>query len=268
MTSRIIGLDHGASPRLHRTLDAFVQPVPEGRSPVAAWHLARRSTAVLRFFLLDVRPAIRVRRRHPQDHLVSKPVADGWNDRDILTECVTYAAAGMATTRELMSVAVWQLLDDDALLARYRAADRDGCVAIIEEVLRLEPVVGHLLRRTTRMITLDGPDGAVEVPAGATVDIDVHAVNADERVAGAHPLALCPARPLPRAVGPMVLSFGDANHRCPGAPLASMEAEIFVSALLRDDLATAGPPRVRWNDISQSHDDVTTMRVSRVPRAG
>ena len=264
VTSRIIGLDHGASPRLHRTLEAFFDPVPLGSSPSARRHALVRSTAVLRFFLLDVKPAIRARRRRRREDLVSRLLDDGWSDVDILTECVTFAAAGMATTRELMGVAVWHLLDDDALLARYRAADRDGRVAILEEVLRLEPVIGNLLRRTTAPLTLDGPDGPVEVPVGTLLDVDVRAVNADARVAGAEPLTLCPARPLPRAVGPMVLAFGDGHHRCPGAPLASMQAEIFVSALLRDDLATAGPPRLRWNRISQGY-DMTSFRVRRVP---
>ncbi|GIG39985.1 cytochrome P450 [Cellulomonas phragmiteti] len=266
VTSRVIGLDHGASPGMRRRLDEFFEPTTGGSSVLARWGAARRSTAMLRFFLLDVKPAIRARRRRRRDDLISRLLDDGYTDLDILTECVTYAAAGMATTRELMTVAVWHLLDDDALLARYRASDRDGRVAIIEEVLRLEPVVGHLLRRTTEPLTLDGPDGPVDVPVGALLDIDLRAVNADGRVAGDDPLGLCPARPLARAVGPVVLAFGDGHHRCPGAPLASMEAEIFVSALLRDDLAAAGPPRVRWNDVSQGY-DLRALRVRRVPGA-
>ncbi|UZN01710.1 cytochrome P450 [Cellulomonas sp. S1-8] len=267
VTSRVIGLDHGASPRMHRRLDEFFEQAPAGGSVLARWRATLRGTAVLRFFVLDVKPAIRARRRHPQADLISRLLDDGWTDLDILTECVTFAAAGMATTRELMTVAVWHLLDDDALLARYRASDRDARVAIIEEVLRLEPVVGHLLRRTTAPLTLDGPDGPVEVPVGAMLDIDLRAVNADESVVGADPLAVCPERPMTRAAGRVVLAFGDGHHRCPGAPLASMEAEIFVSALLlRDDLAAAGPPRVRWNDVSQGY-DLKALRVRRV-RAG
>src|SRR5690606_16813899 len=133
----------------------FFEQAPAGRSALARWRATLRSTAVLRFFVLDVKPAIRARRRHPQDDLISRLLDDGYTDLDILTECVTFAAAGMATTRELMAVAVWHLLDDDALLARYRSSDRDSRVGIIEEVLRLEPVVGHLLRRTTTPLTLD-----------------------------------------------------------------------------------------------------------------
>lgn len=267
VTSRVIGLDHGTSPRMRGRLDEFFAPAPTGRSPWSRWRAALRGTAVLRFFLLDVRPAIRARRRRRRDDLISGLLDGGYTDLEILTECVTYAAAGMATTRELMAAVVWHLLDDDALLARYRASDRDGRVAMIEEILRVEPVVGHLLRRTTAPLTLDGPDGPVELPVGTLLDVDVRAVDADERVVGADPLGLCPARPMARAVGPVVLAFGDGHHRCPGAPLASTETEVFVSTLLRDDLAAAGPPRVRWNEVSQGY-DLTRLRVRRVAAAG
>ena len=264
VASRVIGLDHGASPRMRARLDEFFAPPPRPGSPLAGVREALRGTAMLRFYLLDVKPAVRARRRRRREDLISTLLDAGYSDLEILTECVTYAAAGMATTRELIAAAVWHLLDDDALRARYRASDRDGRVAIIEEVLRVEPVVGHLLRRTTAPLTFDGPGGPVEVPAGALVDVDVRAVNADERVVGADPHAVHPGRPMARASGPAVLAFGDGHHRCPGAPLASSEAEVFVSALLRDDLAAAGPPRVRWSELSQGY-DLTALRVRRVP---
>ncbi|WP_309134152.1 cytochrome P450 [Cellulomonas sp.] len=264
VASRVIGLDHGSSRAMHRRLDQFFEPERPGRSPLARWRAVERGSALTRFFLLDVTPAIRARRRRRRDDLISRLLDDGFSDVEILTECVTYAAAGMVTTRELITVAVWHLLEDDALLARYRAGDRDERVAVLDEVLRLEPVVGHLLRRTTADLTLDGPDGPVDVPAGSLVDIDVRAVNADARVTGADPLALCPARPLPRAVPPALLAFGDGHHKCPGAPIALMEAEIFVSALLRHEVASAGPPRVRWNEVTQGY-DLSALRVRRLP---
>ncbi len=266
VASRVIGLDRAAAPGMHRRLDAFFEPPhPHARSPLGRWREARRSTAMLRFYLLDVKPAIRARRRRRRDDLISRLLDDGFSDVDILTECVTYAAAGMVTTRELITVATWHLLDDEALLARYRAGDRAERLALVEEVLRVEPVVGHLLRRTLEPLTLDGPHGPVEVPAGTVVDIDVRAANADARTVGDDPLALCPGRALPRSVPPALLAFGDGHHKCPGAPMAVMEAEIFLSALLRDDVAAAGPPRVRWSEVTQGY-DLTALRVRRLPR--
>ena len=263
VASRVIGIDSATSPAMHRRLDAFFEPDPTGASgPVLRVRAAWRNLAMLRFYLFDVRPSIRARRRRRRDDLISQLLDDGFSDVDILTECVTYAAAGMVTTRELITVAVWHLLDDPALLARYRAADRAGRVEVLDEVLRLEPVIGHLLRETTAPVTLDGPDGPVEVPAGAVVDIDVRAVNADPRAAGADGDRLCPARDLPRSVLPTLLSFGDGHHKCPGAPLATAEAEVLVTALFREDLFGAGPPRVRWNAVSAGY-DLSGLRVRR-----
>ena len=57
-----------------------------------------------------------------------------------------------------------------------------------------------------------------------------------------------------RTVPPAVMSFGDGNHRCPGAALAILESEIFLSALFALDIVADGPPRVGWNPVSQGYD--------------
>lgn len=268
VAARVIGIDRAASAGLHRRLDVFFDPdPPDVGAWERRWREARRNTAMLRFYAFDVRPAIRRRRRDRRDDLISQLLDDGFSDVDVLTECVTYAAAGMATTRELITAAVWHLLDDDALRARYRAAARDERLAILDEVLRLEPVVAHLLRETTAPLTLDGPDGPVHVPTGSLLDVDVRAANADARVAGADGDRLCPGRDVPRTVPPTLLSFGDGHHKCPGAPLAMAETEAFVTTLLAVDLEVAGPPEVRWNEVSQGY-DLVDLRVRRSVRTG
>ncbi len=264
VAATVIGIDRAASAGLHRRLDVFFAPDPPGAGPwLRRWLAARRNTAMLRFYVFDVRPAIRARRRRRRDDLISQLVDDGFSDLDVLTECVTYAAAGMATTRELITAAVWHLLDDDVLRSRYRVAPREERLAILDEVLRLEPVVAHLLRETTGPLTLDGPDGPVHVPAGSVLDVDVRAANADARMVGDDGDRLCPGRDVPRAVPPTLLSFGDGHHKCPGAPLAMAETEAFVTTLLALDLEVAGPPVVRWNEVAQGY-DLVDLRVRRV----
>lgn len=256
VAARVVGLTESSVAGMSRRLEAFFEgdPTERVRSPRGALRALRRSTALLRFHHLDVRPAIRARRHERRDDVISQLLDQGFSDLDVLTECVTYGAAGMVTTRELITVAVWHLTDDPALLARYRRAERPERLAILEETLRLEPVVGHLQRRTTAPLRLDGPDGVVEVPAGALVDVDVRAANADPGVVGAEPLGLCPDRDLDRTVPATVLSFGDGHHRCPGAPIAVMETEVLVSALVRDGIEVQGPPDVRWNPVTQGYD--------------
>jgi cytochrome P450 len=127
-------------------------------------------------------------------------------------------------------------------------------LALLQETLRLEPVVGHLYRRTRQSlaVTVDGVQQVL--PAGALVDLDLRAANADAATVGAEPYGLCPGRELPRSVPPALMSFGDGNHRCPGAPIAIMESEIFLSALFRHDIVALGPPSVSWNPVSQGYD--------------
>ncbi|MDN5804518.1 MAG: cytochrome P450, partial [Microlunatus sp.] len=188
------------------------------------------------------------------DDVISQLVERDFTDLEILTECLTYGAAGMVTTREFITVAAWHLLDDPALLARFRAGDRQDRLAIVNEALRLEPVVGHLLRRADRTVTLPGPDGPIAVAAGDLVDLDIRAANTDAATIGEAPLELRPDRSLPRAVPATVLSFGDGNHRCPGAPIAIMETEIFLSSLFARDGVPTGPPRVRCNPVTLGYD--------------
>src|SRR5260221_10241284 len=108
---------------------------------------------------------------------------------EILPECVTYAAAGMVTTREFISVAMWHLLEQPELRARYVAAGEDERYEILHEILRLEPIVGHVYRRTTAELTLESNGEPVAIPVGALIDLHIYANNADESVVGEAPLA-------------------------------------------------------------------------------
>ena len=256
VVARVVGLTASSRSGMSRRLGAFFAGDPLApRSGPAGWlRTARTGTAITSFFWLDVLPAIRARRRRPQEDVISQLLGEGFSDFDVLTECLTYGAAGMVTTREFICVAAWHLFDDPALLARYRAGDREERQAVLQETLRLEPVVGHLYRRlrTPLVVSVDGAEQTL--PAGALVDLDLRAANADRATVGDEPLGLCPGRPLPRAVPPALMSFGDGHHRCPGAPIAIMESEIFLSALFASDVVADGPPRVAWNPVSQGYD--------------
>jgi hypothetical protein len=83
------------------------------------------------------------------------------SNREILTECITYGVAGIATTRELIVVAAWHLFARTDLKMRFLDGDEMGRIAMLEEVLRLEPVVGVLYRRAEQNLFLDD-DGRAE----------------------------------------------------------------------------------------------------------
>ncbi len=256
VVARVVGLDASSRAGMSRRLNSLFEgdPLATGGGAAGWLRSLRTGTATARFFWLDVKPAIRARRRQPQEDVVSQLLAEGFSDLDVLTECLTYGAAGMVTTREFLCMAAWHLFDDPALLARYRAGDREDRLALLQETLRLEPVVGHLYRRLLTPLTVSADGVEQTLPAGALVDLDLRSGNADPATVGEEPLGLCPGRALPRAVPPAVLSFGDGHHRCPGAPIAMMESEIFLSALFAADVVADGPPRVAWNAVSQGYD--------------
>ncbi|MEV4110685.1 cytochrome P450 [Nonomuraea sp. NPDC049695] len=252
VASAIIGLT-SSRPGIRGRLERFF-PEKFGRpgltSPSGIYWLVRQNVNWLRVYLADVRPAIRDHRRDPRDDLISHLISEGCTAAEILGECLTFAAAGMVTTREFICVAAWHLFTDDALLERYRAADEPGRLAVLHEILRLEPVVARLRRRTTAPLELPGTDGPVTVPPGALIDVFVDAANTDPQAVGSQPLSMCPGRAIDGGgTGAAALSFGDGPHRCPGAGIAVLEADVFLSRLFAmDGVRMASAPRVSFNN--------------------
>ena len=201
------------------------------------------------FQLRDVRPAIRERRREPQEDVISHLLKEGYGIPAILIECVTYGAAGMATTREFISMAALHLLRDDALRHRYIVADEGQRYAILHEILRLEPIVGHLYRRAEREFTFTDDGATHTVRPGELLDLHVRQANADPATVGEAPLDLCPGRQLPRGIGPEVMSFGDGPHKCPGNALAIQETDILLTRLFAHPVALVGEPELGWDEI-------------------
>jgi cytochrome P450 len=212
--------------------------------------------SLLGFYWLDVKPAIRSRRRTPKEDVISHLIEQGYSNREILTECMTYGAAGMVTTREFIVMAAWHLMERDALRARFVETDEGGRIAILEEILRLEPVVGALYRRAQQDLTFDDNGKTVDIPAGTLMDLDVRAANADPVAAGECPYQLLPDRAQngsKASVGSM--SFGDGNHRCPGAAVALQESAIFLERLFRiPGLRMEKPPAQEWNTLTVGYE--------------
>lgn len=248
VAAEVVGLTDSRRSGLDRRINAFFADGlgKEGGRLRRAWQALVAQARLLRFYWLDVRPSIASRRRAPREDVISHLFAQGYSDTEILTECITYGAAGMVTTREFITVCAWHLLEDPALHTRYLAAETAERHALLEELLRLEPVVGTLFRRTTGDVALE--EGTI--PAGALVAIDIRAVNADPTVSGESPLAVRPGRCPAHRAGAPVMSFGDGPHRCPGSFLAIQETDIFLTRLLAlPGLRLVRSPQVGWNPL-------------------
>ncbi len=261
VTAEVVGLTDSPVPAMARRLVTFFNQPPFditrpdlGRTP-RQWAQAAVNGLVplVRFYLADVRPAIRRRRRTPGQDVISHLIAEGYTNADVLVECVTYGTAGMVTTREFIAMACWHLLRNDPLRTRYLAAQQDERFAILNEILRLEPVVGHLYRRASADVEVSDRGGTWTIPPGDLIDVCVRQANTDPEAVGEEPLDLCPARRLPSGVNAAVLTFGDGAHRCPGQPLALLETDVLLTRLFAHQPEIVHEPELGWDNLIEGY---------------
>jgi cytochrome P450 len=161
VTGRVVGLTNSSVRGMSARLGTFFEggPLAGDRSLAGLLRRMRTRSAQLGFYYFDVKPAIRARRRCPSADVIGQLLQQGFNDLEILTEALSYAAAGMATTRKFVTVAAWHLLDEPELRARYRIAERVEREAILHEILRLDPwSVSSDARPTSRSPCTRSPD--------------------------------------------------------------------------------------------------------------
>ena len=256
ITAEIVGVTESPRLALAKRLVRFFEGEAcikaSGWMSIARYILAMQVN-LLRVYVHDVRPAIRDRRRKPRNDLVSCLVAKHWSALDILKECVTYATAGMSTTREFIVVAAWHLLEDRTLRQRFLDGDDVERTALLGEILRLEPPVATIFRKTLKAVTVQHDGGRqTEIASGARIAIDIAGTNTDAAAAGPCPFMLDAARKISGPVG--LMSFGDGHHRCPGAAIAIEEAAVFLDRLLRvPNIRLASTPTLSRNKMSTGY---------------
>lgn len=248
VAANIVGLTDSDVPKMARRLAVIMS---------AGWthHLGvvgriaaglRKSWMTISFYRKDIRPALKARRVTPQDDLLSHLLEKKAPRRMILIECLTYAAAGMVTTREFIVMAAWHLLERPELRDDFLAGDEERQFAILLEVLRLEPIAGLLYRRT---------DPGQADHAKTTYAVDMHAVHLDEAAVGSCPHALDPDRAAKINANGTYLSFGAGAHHCPGRQVALHEARMFLDALLRvPGLRLERAPEIGWSEMLMSYE--------------
>ncbi len=176
------------------------------------------------------------RRVEPADDLLSALIAGQEQDDrlaadELLDLCVLLLVAGYETTVNLVSAAVLAFARAPGQYALLRER-RELVPAAIEETLRFDPPIQWLARSVLADTEIAGHavhrgDGVIGVLAAAHRDPDVfpdpdqfdvtrYGANRD---AG----AVQPARHV---------GFGQGIHYCLGAPLARLEAEVMLTALL------------------------------------
>jgi cytochrome P450 len=197
---------------------------------------------------------IAAKRAEPGDDLVSALVlardnadaggaADQLTGDELLATVYLLVMAGFDTTVNLIASGTLALLTHPGEMARLRQ-DPSLLPAAVEELLRFTSPVNHANDRFT---TEDVPVDGVVIPAGEWVFPAISSANRDPaRFPGPDRLDLG------RDTGGHV-AFGYGVHHCLGAPLARMEAEVALGALLArfPRISLAVPPEeLRWRPVS------------------
>ena len=204
------------------------------------------------FYRHDMVPAIAARRVEPKDDVISHMVKESYTKKGMIMECLSYGGAGMMTTREFIVMCAWHLFEKTALRARFLAGPEEDQLAILEEILRLEPVASMLHRRAAEDIPGDANSA---MRKGDVACVSIRAANTDEAVTGACPYELDPDRARRmKVVGPY-MSFGDGPHRCPGAQVALAETRLFLDRMFRlPGIRLKSEPDISWNSFIQGYE--------------
>lgn len=173
---------------------------------------------------------VEYRRANPADDMTSTLIshvddpATDFSAEELVGTLYLTINAGHETTVDLIDQSIFLLLTHPD----YLESALDGSLSwadVIEEVLRFEPSIAHApLRYATRDFVLGDAaiaegDPILSCPAGA---------NRDPRVHGDSANTFDPTR-----TNKDHMAFGYGPHRCPGAPLARLEALVALPMLFQ-----------------------------------
>ena len=146
--------------------------------------------------------------------LVSLRRSGGISESDLLGMLSLLLVTGSETTTNLLGSLAFFLGNDPQMFARLQEGPGTDIAGFVDEVLRLAPPVMGVARVARERVVLRDR----EIEPGDYVVVATSAANRDstEKRRG------CPSH----------LSFGHGKHRCLGAHLAALEAELTVKALI------------------------------------
>jgi cytochrome P450 len=165
------------------------------------------------------------------------------SEEEIVASAMLLLFAGHETTTNLIGNGVLALLRHPDQMALLRARP-ELTPSAVEEMLRFDGPTQAMTRIAREEIAFSDTRGATRaVPAGARIFALLNAANRDPEIFPE------PDRFLVERGSTRHLSFGIGTHFCLGAPLARLEAEIGIAALVRrfPDLVLADE-LLQWSD--------------------
>ncbi|MGH9279155.1 MAG: cytochrome P450, partial [Acidimicrobiales bacterium] len=185
------------------------------------------------------------RKAAPGDDILSRLATahgpDGQMDPvELVSTAILLLIAGHETTVNLTTNGMLMLLRHPDLLERVRN-ERELVVGLVEELLRFEPPIQALPNRiAAEDVTIAG----TTIPKGAHITLLLAAGSRDPK------RFPDPERFDPDRADNQHLGFGSGIHYCFGAPMARLEVQIALSALVRrlvNPRLVEDPPPYRHN---------------------
>lgn len=201
--------------------------VAAGFDPFASEETKRKAELASEQFDAYLRRAIAARRAEPKDDLITRllqaqDAGDFFSDNEVVTMVFLLLGAGNITTTDLLGNGMKNLLEhpDQAELLRR---EPERIPNAVEEMLRFEGPVTY----SGRITTDDREIAGCPMHAGQSITVALGAANYDPRLhADPHKFDVT-REDIDH------LAFGGGRRYCLGAPLARLEAQIGVEAILR-----------------------------------
>lgn len=229
--AELLGLPAQDLPRLQPWGEDLARRIPEvAEPPPPALAALAEITEYLRRMLAR-------RRGSPADDLLSTIAGARVDGAPIGEEAAGIATLLLMGGLETMASAIGNavlLLAEHPDQRAWLAEHPEAIPQAFDEIVRFESSVQHVRRLTTREVEMHG----ARIPRGSHVVIIYGSANRDER-RYEHAERFDIHRERKRS-----LAFGDGIHHCLGAPLARLQGEIVLEAILRElpDYELAGEP--------------------------
>jgi cytochrome P450 len=254
ITTAVVGLE--PTQGLIRRLDNMLHSgtISENRF-IAAVQTIQGNYRRFLFLFADVMPAIRRKRKDPQNDVISYMISKNKKPLEIWVECIVYGAAGMVTTQEFICIVLLHCMRDEKLRAVMLSDDINARYETLNEILRLEPVIGKLYRKPQGLVTVKSEGQEVTIPPGERITFHIYDVNVDAKAAGEAPEKLNPHREMEKGVYRSMLGFGSGSHRCAGEHLAIAETDVFIHDILKvPGLRIESGPDIIRNDTVEGYE--------------
>jgi cytochrome P450 family 135 len=155
------------------------------------------------------------------------------SDQELRDELLTLLVAGHETTATALAWAVERLSRHPAKLSRLTeevgAGDTQYLDAVVNETLRLRPVISLVARRLTEPVEI----GGWQLPAGVTVAPSIHLVHRRPDIYP-NPERFEPERFLENPPGTYTwIPFGGGVRRCIGGAFAQFEMQAVLTELVK-----------------------------------